>query len=93
MPNLKDDKCTDHFYAAVQFVCTETLSKIITVLYLQSFVEDVGANLNHLQVLFLFISGTFDVSHPAALFLLTGINETPDSPVLIEHLNTHSQEN
>lgn len=53
---------------------------------LHGLVEYAAADLNHLQVLLLLVPRTLDVRHPAPLVLLTGIDEIPDGPVLVEHL-------
>lgn len=56
------------------------------VAHLHRLVKDAVANLDHLQVLFLFVPGALDVGHPAALVLLAGIDEAAHRPVLVEHL-------
>lgn len=54
--------------------------------HLHRLVEDATADLHHLQVLFLLITSTLDVSHPAALILLAGVDEVAHRSVLIKHL-------
>lgn len=64
--------------------------QITTNSHLHRFVEDAAANLDHLQVLFLFVPGALDVGHPAALVLLAGIDEVAHRSILVEHLTeTH----
>lgn len=58
---------------------------------LHGLVENAAADLNHLQVLFLFISGTFNVRHPAPLILLTGIDEVADTSVFIKQLRREEE--
>jgi len=60
--------------------------------HLRRLVEDAAADLHHLQVLLLFIPGALDVSHPAALVLLAGIDEVAHRAVLVEHLSAHNSE-
>lgn len=55
--------------------------------HLHGLVEDAAADLHHLQVLLLLIPGTLDVSHPAALILLTGVDEITHCTVFVEHLS------
>lgn len=58
--------------------------------HLHRFVEDAAANLDHLQVLLLFVPGALDVGHPAALVLLAGIDEVAHRSILVEDLTeTH----
>lgn len=59
--------------------------------HLHSPVEDAAADLHHLQVLLLLVAGTFDIGHPAAVILLTSINEVAHSTILIEHLREHTK--
>lgn len=59
--------------------------------HLHSLVEDAAADLHHLQVLLLFIPRALDVGHPAALILLTGIDEIAHGAVFIEHLSAHKE--
>lgn len=54
--------------------------------HLHRFVKDAAANLDHLQVLFLFVPGALDVGHPAALVLLAGIDEVAHRSILVKHL-------
>lgn len=61
--------------------------------HLHSLVEDAAADLHHLQVLLLFIPCALDVGHPAALILLTGVDEITHRAVFIEHLSAHEKEN
>lgn len=57
--------------------------------HLHSLVEDAAADLHHLQVLLLLVTGALYVSHPAALILLAGIDEVAHRAVLIEHLSAN----
>lgn len=59
--------------------------------HLHRFVKDAAANLDHLQVLFLFVPGALDVSHPAALVLLAGIDEAAHRSILVEHLTARDK--
>lgn len=54
--------------------------------HLCSSVEDAAADLHHLQVLLLFVAGTLDIGHPAAMVLLAGIDEVAHRAVSVEHL-------
>lgn len=53
---------------------------------LYCFVKYAASDLHDLQVLFLLIARAFDVSHPAAMILLTGIDEIAHSAIFIENL-------
>lgn len=55
---------------------------------LYCFVKYAASDLHNLQVLFLLIARTFYVSHPAAMILLTGIDEIAHRAILIENLRT-----
>lgn len=59
--------------------------------HLHRFVKDAAANLDHLQVLFLFVPGALDVGHPAALVLLAGVDEVAHRSVLVEHLTVRDK--
>lgn len=65
-----------------------THSSSVGQTHLHSFVEDTAANLHHFQVLLLLVAGTLDVGHPAAMVLLTGINEVAHCAVIVEHLRS-----
>lgn len=54
--------------------------------YLNGLVEDAGADLDHLKVLFLLVSRTLDICHPAAMVLLAGVDKVANSTILVEHL-------
>lgn len=60
--------------------------------HLHSSVENAAADLNHLQVLLLFIPGALDVRHPAALVLLAGVDEVAHRSVFVEHLCANNNE-
>lgn len=55
---------------------------------LYCFVKYAASDLHNLQVLFLLIARAFDVSHPAAMILLTGIDEIAHRAIFIENLRT-----
>lgn len=59
--------------------------------HLHRFVKDTAANLDHLQVLFLFVPGALDVGHPAALVLLAGIDEVAHRSILVEYLRVRDK--
>ena len=59
--------------------------------HLHRLVEDAAADLHHLQVLLLLVPGALDVSHPAALILLTGVDEVTHHAVFIEHLGKNAR--
>lgn len=59
--------------------------------HLHRFVKYTAANLDHLQVLFLFVPGALDVGHPAALVLLAGIDEVAHRSILVEHLTVRDK--
>lgn len=54
--------------------------------HLSGFVEDAGADLDHLQVLLLLVTCALDVGHPASVVLLAGVDEVAHRAVLVEHL-------
>lgn len=62
---------------------------ISTCPHLHRLVEDAAADLHHLQILLLLVPGALDVSHPAALVLLTGVDKIPNRTVFVEHLRAH----
>ncbi len=55
---------------------------------LYCFVKYTASDLHDLQVLFLVIARAFDVSHPAAMILLAGIDEIAHRAIFIENLRT-----
>lgn len=55
---------------------------------LYCFVKYTASDLHDLQVLFLLVARAFDVSHPAAMILLTGIDEIAHRAIFIENLRT-----
>lgn len=61
--------------------------------HLDRLVEDAAADLHHFQVLLLLVPGALDVSHPAALILLAGVDEVTHRAVFIEHLEKARKQN
>lgn len=56
--------------------------------HLNCFVKYAASNLHNLEILFLLIARAFDVCHPAAMILLTGIDKIAHRAILIENLRT-----
>lgn len=54
--------------------------------YLKRLVENGRSQLHHFQVLLVFVASAFDVRHPAALLLLTGVHEETHVAVTVKHL-------